>query len=145
MREREGLVLAGKIMGMVDAFGHYPLWQLDTEDAAAHDKRVAAEILAALPVGALWVCDLGFFSFRWFEDVTASNRSFGTRMREKTAYRTVQERSRGWYYRDELIEVGKYRSNQCRHPVRMVAGAHLGRDGLSRLLSLPPGEGTRRG
>src|SRR4029453_733790 len=57
------------------------------EDAAADDKRFAGEILAALPVGALLVFDLGFFSFLWFDDFTASHRFFVTRMREKIAYR----------------------------------------------------------
>jgi hypothetical protein len=63
LRERSGLVLAGKMMVMVEAFTHRPLWQLYTEDALANDKRFAAEILAALPVGGLLVFDLGFFSF----------------------------------------------------------------------------------
>ena len=62
-RERAGLVLAGKLMVMVEAFSHRPLWQGYTEDALANDKRFAAEILAALPVGGLLVFDLGFFSF----------------------------------------------------------------------------------
>ena len=63
LQRREGLVLGGKMMVMVEAFSHRPLWQLYTEDAAANDKRFTAEILAALPPGGLLVFDLGFFSF----------------------------------------------------------------------------------
>jgi hypothetical protein len=85
LRQREGLVLAGKMMVMVEAFSHRPLWQLYTEDVLANDKRFAAEILAALPVRGLLVCDLGLCSFLWFDDFTASDRFFVTRMREKTA------------------------------------------------------------
>jgi hypothetical protein len=121
LRECVGLVLGGKIMVMVEAFSHRPLWQLFTEDAAANDKRFAAEIMAALPIGGLLVFDLGFFSFLWFDDFTDSHRFFVTRMREKTAYRTVQELSSGPYYRDEIIQVGQYRSNPCRTPLRMVS------------------------
>ena len=51
------------MMVMVEAFSHRPLWQLYTEDAAANDKRFAAVIMAALPIGGLLVFDLGFFSF----------------------------------------------------------------------------------
>src|SRR4029453_12787765 len=91
------------------------------EDAAANAKRCAREIFAAVPVGALLVFDLGFFSFLWFDAFTASHRFFVTRMREKTAYRPVQELSRGLYYRDELIQVGQYRSNPCMYPLRMVS------------------------
>ena len=121
LREHAGLVLGGKMMVMVEAFSHRPWWQLSTDDAAANDQRLVAEILAALPVGGLLVFDLGFFSFLWFDDFTASDRFFVTRMREKTAYRTVQELSSSPHYRDELIQVGQYRSHPCTYPLRMVA------------------------
>jgi Transposase DDE domain len=121
LRQREGLVLAGKMMVMVEAFSHRPLWQLYTEDALANDKRFTAEILAALPVGGLVVCDLGFFSFLWFDDLMDQKKYFVTRMREKTVYRTVQVLSQGQLYRDEIIQVGQYRSNPCQHPLRMVS------------------------
>jgi hypothetical protein len=121
LREHAGLVLGGKLMVMVEAFSHRPLWQLYTDDAAANDKRFTAEILAALPVGGLLVFDLGFFSFLWFDDFTASDRFFVTRMREKTAYRTVQELRSSPHSRDEIIQVGQYRSNPCQHPLRMVS------------------------
>src|ERR671924_534724 len=51
LRQRAGVVLGGKMLGMVAAFSHRPLWQLYTEDAAANDKRLAAELLAMLPPG----------------------------------------------------------------------------------------------
>ena len=121
LRERTGLGLAGKMMVMVEAFSHRPWWQHYTEDALANDQRFAAEILAALPPGGLLVFDLGFFSFLWFDDFTAASKFFVTRMREKTAYRTVQELSCGPYHREEIIQVGQYRSNPCQHPRRMVS------------------------
>lgn len=121
LRERTGVVRGGKMMGMVEAFSHRPLGQLYTDDAAAKDKRVAAEMLAALPGGGLLVFDLGFFSFLWCDDFTASDRFFVTRMREKTAYRTVQELRSSPHYCAELIQVGQDRSHPCQHPLRMVS------------------------
>ena len=121
LRERAGVVLAGKVMVMVEAFSHRPLWQRYTEDALANDKRFGAEILAAVPVGGLLVFDLGFFSFLWFDDFTAATKFFVTRMRAKTVYRTVRLLNHSPYYRDELIQVGQYRSNPCTYPLRMVS------------------------
>jgi IS4 transposase len=121
LREHAGLVLGGKMMVMVEAFSHRPLWQLYTDDAAANDKRFVAEILAAWPVGGLLVFDRGFFRCLWFDDFTASDRFFVTRLREKTAYRTVQELSSSPHDRDELIQVGQYRSHPCKYALRMVA------------------------
>jgi hypothetical protein len=121
VRERDGVMLAGKTLAMVEAFSHRPLWQLYTEDAAANDKRVAAEILAVLPVGGLLVFDRGFFSFLWFDDFTGSQTCLVTRMREKPAYRTVQVPSGSPYDRDELLHGGQYRANPCTYPLRMVS------------------------
>ncbi len=42
-------------------------------------------------------------------------------MREKTAYQVVQTLSSGPRYRDELIELGQYRSNPCQHRLRLVS------------------------
>ena len=121
LREHAGLVLGGKMMVLVAAFSHRPLWPLYTDDAAAHDQRLAAEILAALPVGGLLVFALGCFSVLWCDAFTAAARFLVTRRREKTAYRTVQVLSGGPDYRDDIVEVGQSRSNPCQDPLRMVA------------------------
>ena len=121
LQERPGLVLAGKLMMMVEAFNHRPVWQRYTEDAAANDTRFATEVLAALPVGGLLVCDLGVFSFLWVDDFTVQHKCVVTRMREKPAYRTVPVLSASPYYRDEIIQVGQYRANPCQYPLRLVS------------------------
>jgi Transposase DDE domain len=121
LRQREGLVLGGQRMVLVEAFSHRPRWQLYTEAAAAHDTRVAAEILPALPPRGLWVCALGFFSVLWCDDCTATHRGCVTRMRQKTASRRVRALSCSPHDRDEIVPVGQYRSHPCRYPLRMVS------------------------
>jgi hypothetical protein len=121
LQAQPGLVLAGRMMAMVEAFTHRPLWHLYTEDAAANDKRFAPEILAAVPEWGLLIFDLGFFSFLWFDEFTDQQKFFVTRMRQKTAYRVTQLLAQRPYLRDELIEVGLHHSNPCRHPLRLVS------------------------
>jgi hypothetical protein len=116
--QREGLVLAGSVMVMVEAFSHRPLWQLFAADAAANDTRFAAEILVALPVRGLLISDLGCFSFLWFDAFTDRQQYLVTRMREKTAYRTGQVLSQGPYDGDEHMAVGQY----LRTPVSIRCG-----------------------
>src|SRR6266481_3088413 len=113
--------VCARLQGQAPPAVPHPRWQLYTEDAAANDKRFATEIMAAVPVGGLLVFDLGFFSFLWFDDFTDQQKFFVTRMREKIAYRTVQVLSQGASYRDEMIQVGLYRSHPCTHPLRMVS------------------------
>ena len=72
-----------------------------------------------MPAGALEVFDLGWFRILWLDDFTAANLFLGTHMRENTAYRTVQELSRGLAYRNEIIQVSQYRSTPCQHPLRL--------------------------
>jgi len=117
----DGLALAGRVMMIVEAFSHRPVWQLYTEDAAANDKRFTTEILAAVPPGGLLVFDLGFFSFLWFDEFTEAQKYFVSRMRHKTTYRPLQVLSQGPAYRDEVVQLGTYRSHPCHHPVRMVS------------------------
>jgi hypothetical protein len=121
LQAQPGLVLAGRMRVMVEVLTHRPLWQLYTEDAAAHDKRFAPEILAAVPEGGLLIFDLGFFSFLWFDDFTDQHKYCVTRLRQNTAYRTTHVLSHSPYYRDELMEVGLYRSNPWRQPLRLVS------------------------
>jgi hypothetical protein len=85
LRQGAGLVVAGKMMVMGEAFSHRPLWQRATADALANDQRFAAALLAALPVGGLVVFALGFCSALWVEDFTDQQQCLVTRMREKTA------------------------------------------------------------
>ena len=66
------------------------------------------------------VFDLGLFSFLLFDRFTEAHKYFVTRLREKTAYRVVEVLSQGPRYRDQIIELGLYRSNPCHHRVRLV-------------------------
>jgi hypothetical protein len=113
--------LAGKMMMLVDGLTRRPLQAFYSDHANANDKRFGDQLLAALPTGGLLVVDLGFFSFPWFDQLTEAEKFFVTRQREKTAYKTVSVLSQQAHYRDEIIELGPYRSNPCRHAVRQVS------------------------
>jgi hypothetical protein len=117
----DGLALAGRMRVRGEAFRPRPLWHRYPDDAAAHDTRFAPQILAALPAGGLVVFDLGFFRFLWVDDFTDQQKFFVTRRRQKTAYRTLEVLSQGPYSREELVQLGQYRSHPCRHPLRMVS------------------------
>jgi hypothetical protein len=64
---------------------------------------------------------MGFFSFVWFDAFTTAGKWFITRLRQKSCYQVVRVLSQGSYYRDEIIELGQYRSNPCDHSVRLVS------------------------
>ena len=113
--------LGGKMMALVDAWSLRPLGIWYTPDQHANDKTWSQELLERLPVDGLLVFDLGFFSFVWFDAFTESQKWFVTRLRQKSAYKVTRVLSQGKFYRDELIELGQYRSNPCIHPLRLVS------------------------
>lgn len=117
----EEKTLAGKIMMVVEAFTHRPITTWYTQNSKSNDKVWCDKLLARLPDGGLLIFDLGFFKFPWFDEFTESKKFFVTRLREKTSYRVRCCLSEGQYYRDQIIDLGEYRSNPCQHQVRLVS------------------------
>jgi Transposase DDE domain len=113
--------LAGKIMMVVEAFSHRPVTTWYTTNSKANDKIWCDQLLERLPVGGLLIFDLGFFKFPWFDAFTQANKFFVTRLREKTSYKVIRSLANAPFYRDEIINMGEYRSNPCQRQVRLVS------------------------
>lgn len=113
--------LGGKMMMVVEAFSHRPVAAWYTEDAYVHDQHWNDALIERLPKGGLLIFDLGFFKFVWFDAFTAAQKYFLTRWRQKTAGKVIRVLSQGPRYRDELLELGLYRSNPCCYPLRRVS------------------------
>lgn len=121
LRRKDGAALGGKMLVIVDALRHAPMAAFYQSEAIINDKQFAEQMLAALPVGGLMVIDAGFFSFGLFDSFSDAGKFFVTRMRATTSYTTIELLSEGPRFRDEIIQMGKYRSSPCRHRVRMVS------------------------
>lgn len=121
MLQQQKCPLGGKMMMMVDAWSQRPMAAWYTDDPQTNDKTWSSALLSRLPVNGLLVFDMGFFSFVWFDAFTEAGKWLVTRLRQKTRYKVVRVLSQGLYYRDEIVELGQYRSNPCQHPVRLVS------------------------
>ncbi len=120
LQEKEK-TLAGKIMMVVEAFSHRPVTTWYTTNSKANDKIWCDQLLERLPVGGLLIFDLGFFKFPWFDAFTQENKFFVTRLREKTSYKVIRCLANAPFYRDEIIDMGEYRSNPCQRQVRLIS------------------------
>jgi hypothetical protein len=109
------------MMVIVDLLTHRPVFSWYTPEYVANDKQWVDHLLQKLPTGGLLVFDLGFFKFQWFDQFTDTHKYFVTRQREKTAFKVKKVLSVGSHYRDEIVQMGEYRSNPSQHPVRMVS------------------------
>ncbi|NEO82957.1 MAG: IS4 family transposase [Spirulina sp. SIO3F2] len=113
--------LGGRMMMIVELVTLRPVQMQYEINPHSNDKIHCDWLLSQLPKGGLMVFDLGFVKFPFFDAFTDSQRFFVTRLREKTAYTTQRVLAQGQRYRDEIIDMGQYRSNPCHHPVRLVS------------------------
>ncbi len=89
-------------------------------DPHENDKVVARDLIADVPTGTLLLFDLGYFAFRWFDDLTDQGVWWVSRLRQKTSYTVVHTFYHGGTTCDGLVWLGAYRADRARHLVRLV-------------------------
>ena len=112
--------LGGHLVAAVDLVTHLPakLWWAD--DSQTNDKALVPQVLDWLHTNTLLVVDLGYFAFGFFDALTTRGCWFVTRMREKTSYRVLKTLVNRPHVRDQVVQMGLYRSNPCVHAVRLI-------------------------
>lgn len=112
--------LAGHLAVVVDLVTHLPTKVWFGEDPRADDKTFLPQVLDWLPQNSLLVFDLGYFAFPFFDQLTRQGSWFVTRLRNKTSY-TVQQVLRDQpQVRDQIVKLGKFRSNPSQQLVRLI-------------------------
>ncbi|HET9870004.1 MAG TPA: transposase, partial [bacterium] len=96
-------------------------------DVNQNEKVTAREIIAALPEECLILCDLGFFGFAWFDDLTARKQFYVSRLRQKTSYTPIHTFYQDADLFDGIVWLGAYRADRAQHAVRLVRVRHRGR------------------
>lgn len=113
-------LLPGKIGGLFDVRAQQWRRVMHIEDANENEKVSARELLEGLSPGALLLFDLGYFGFEWFDHLTNSGHHYVSKLRAKTSYEIIHV-----YYEEEetldcVVWLGKHRSDQAAHAVRLV-------------------------
>jgi hypothetical protein len=85
-----------------------------------NEKLAARGMVADLPPGSLVVCDLGYFAFEWFDDLTEAGHWWISRMRAKTSYDLLHVHYQDGDTLDALVRLGRYRPDRATHAVRLV-------------------------
>jgi hypothetical protein len=113
-------VLGGKLLAALDLPSKLPVHLWLDPDPAANEKSFLDQVKAVLAEGTLLVLDRGFYAFPFFDHLTDQGHAFVTRARTLTAFQVQTVLRQAPQVRDRIILLGQYRSNPCRHPVRMV-------------------------
>jgi hypothetical protein len=117
---RASALLGGTLAGLFDL--RRQQWRtvhLRT-DATQNEKVAAPSLVAGLGRGTLVVADLGYFAFRWFDDLTAAGLWWVSRLRAKTSYTLVHVFYQDGETLDALVWLGAYRADKAAHAVRLV-------------------------
>ena len=120
LRETEGYPHGGTLLGLLDLESQLPVHLEWDADSALGERRLLERVKDRLEPGTLLLFDGGFLSFALYDWCTEQAVSFLTRPHADAAYTVVEVLQETETVRDRIIQYGQYRSNPCRHPVRLV-------------------------
>jgi len=113
-------LLPGKLAAVVDLRTQLFRWVAHLPDPHQNEKVAARDLLAGLRTGALIVADLGYFGFKWFDDLTDRGFWWVSKLRAKTSLEILHVH----YHRDDTLDaivwLGKYRADRAKHAVRLI-------------------------
>ena len=121
LRDAPEIPLGGKLLALLDLPSKIPIQVWLDENATANEKSFLDDrVKALLAAGTLLIFDLGFYAFPFFDWLTDNGLAFVTRARALTAFHVQEVLFQSPLVRDRIISLGVYRSNPCKHPVRLV-------------------------
>ncbi len=127
LRGRDETSLPGKVAAVFDVRAQ--LWRtlMFLEDARANDKGAARDLLTGLAPGSLLLADLGYFAFKWFDDLTDAGYFWVSRLRAKTSYTVIHVFYQQAGVIDALVWLGQHRADRAAHAVRLVQVTRQGK------------------
>jgi hypothetical protein len=120
LRGADGTRLGGTLEAVLDLATKLPVQLWLDPDPAANDKRFLDRIVAALSPGTMLVLDAAYYSSAFFDRLTEHRCGLVVRARSLRAETVVEVLHASPRVRDRIVHLGRYRSNPCTHPMRLV-------------------------
>lgn len=120
VRDNTGTVLGGTLTVIVDLATHLPVQVWVNPSATVNDHQIVPTVLKTLPNRTILLLDRGFTSFRLFDQLAAQERGLISQWGNAWAFEVVQNLRTTPTLTDQLVKLGKYRSNPCHQPVRRI-------------------------
>ena len=121
-----GRRLPGKLAGRLNL--RTQLWERIalTSSPTQNEKVLARALVADLARDSLVLFDLGYFAFRWFDELTDAGLWYVSRWREGTSYVVLHTYQAGGESFDGIVWLGQYRADRAAEAVRLVRFPHQG-------------------
>jgi len=121
LRGKKTPELAGRVSTVFDIRSGRVIRAKIYEDANENEKKHVRELLTELPAASMLVFDLGYFGFRWFDELTDQGHFYVSRMRAGTSIGTViHTYCQSDCYIDRIVWLGKHRADRAKHAVRLI-------------------------
>lgn len=122
----DATLLPGKLTAVLD-LRRQLFRRIDWHAAARQNEKLGARAAVAdLPTGSLILADLGYFGFRWFDELTEAGQFWLTKHRVKGTYEEIAVLYEDGPTRDVLVWLGTYRADKAKYPARLIQFAHAG-------------------
>jgi hypothetical protein len=113
-------LLPGKLAAVFDLRRQLFRQIMYLPNPSQNEKVAARPLLATVPPGSLVLADLGYFGFRWFDDLTDGGYHWVSRLRAGTSVTGVHTLYARGDVQEELVWLGAYRADRAKHLVRLV-------------------------
>jgi hypothetical protein len=112
--------LGGKLLGLLDLPSKLPVQVWLDADPAVNDKSFLDQVEAVLLPGTMLLFDAGFYSFAFFDWLSAHQVSFLTRARVGSVPQITPWLTNTDQLRDCVVQYGKYRAYPSAGPLRLI-------------------------
>lgn len=113
-------LLAGTLAAVFDVRRQQWRTVLYRENTTQNEKMAARTLLSGLARGTLILADLGYFGFRWFDDLTDDGYVWLSRLRTKTSFTLIATLYQQGDTLDAIVWLGAYRADKAKHAVRLM-------------------------
>jgi hypothetical protein len=126
LRERKGVILAGRIAALLDCAARLPeqIWYYE-EDNQAHDLTFWERAVEMLSANTLLIFDLGFINHLNFEQLTERTILFVTQMKKGAAYKIERVLHTDAHVHDYIIRLGSGK-RACNYHYRLIEVEYQG-------------------
>jgi hypothetical protein len=121
LRAKQGrALLPGKLATVFDLRRQQWCRAQVIEDVTEREQLHARDLVAGIPPTSLILCDLGYFAFPWFDDLTHAGYWWISRLKSKVTYTVEHTFYEQDGISDQLVWLGAYRADRAGELVRLV-------------------------
>jgi hypothetical protein len=120
LRGEGGFPKGGTLLSVLDLASKLPVHLAWDASPVCNERHLLERVKAALRPRTLLLLDRGFYGFPLFDWLCDRAVAFVTRTRSDACYQVAQVLQETEAIRDRIVQFGQFRSNPCRHPLRLI-------------------------